>query len=221
VRRRAPRAARSSRPQPSRSATTSRRRAPRGRVHRVVPPRRSSRPGRPLPVRSSTAPLSARCGRRRCAANSLHPISACDRAARSVREAACVATAWAAAASATARAARVASARVAWRDDRAGRTGRGRENFSKRDAVEERDERGRACPEWRRRGGTWGSPPRGTREGREGRLERRTALEFFSSEVGVADEDVHDGDTDRGRIGPGTWASPRPASARLRGSSPS
>jgi hypothetical protein len=62
-----------------------------------------------------------------------------------MQEAACVATDWAAAASATARAARVASARVAWRDDTAGRTGSGRENFSKRDAVEERDERGRAC----------------------------------------------------------------------------
>jgi hypothetical protein len=53
-----------------------------GRVPRVLSPRRSSRPSRPLPVRSSTAPPSAHCGRRRCAANSQRSISACDRAAR-------------------------------------------------------------------------------------------------------------------------------------------
>ena len=86
---------------------------------------------------------------------------------------------------ATARAARIASARVAWRDDRAGRTGSGRENFSKRDVVEDRDERGRACRRQRRCGGTRGSHPRGTRARGAGAedwsaamLERRTALEF-------------------------------------------
>ena len=52
--------------------------------------------------------------------------------ARSMQEAARVATAWAAAASAAARAAWIASAWVAWRDGRVGRTGRGRENFSAR-----------------------------------------------------------------------------------------
>ncbi len=57
-----------------------------GRVPRVLSPRRSSRPSRPLPVRSSTAPPSARCGRRRCAANSQRSISACDRAARDPRK---------------------------------------------------------------------------------------------------------------------------------------
>ncbi len=123
---------RSSRPPLSRSATTSRRRAPRGRVHRVPPPRRSPSPSRPLPARSSTAPLSARCGRRRCAANSQRYISACDRSARPVQEAARVATAWDAEVLATARAAWVASAWAAWRDGRAGRTGSGRESCSAR-----------------------------------------------------------------------------------------
>jgi hypothetical protein len=59
VRRRVPHAARSSRPQPSRSPTTSRRRAPRGRVHRVLPPRPAPRAVRPRPSRSSTTSLSA------------------------------------------------------------------------------------------------------------------------------------------------------------------
>ena len=59
VRRRLPHSARSSRPQPSRSATTSRRLAPRGRVHRVPPPRPSPRSTRPRSSRSSTASLFA------------------------------------------------------------------------------------------------------------------------------------------------------------------
>jgi hypothetical protein len=104
-------------------------------------------------------------------------------------ETAWVATAWAAAVLATARAAWVASARVAWRDDTAGRTGSGRENFSKRDAVEERDERGRACrgaaTSWRDAGissaGDAGGGGVGAEDGSSAMLERRTALEFLSS----------------------------------------
>ena len=84
-----------------------------------------------------------------------------------------VATAWDAEALATARAARVATAWVAWRGGRADRTGSGRENSSERDAVEDREERGRACGGQRRRGGTRGSHPRGTRAG--GRRSARRA----------------------------------------------
>ena len=58
---------------------------------------------------------------------------------------ACVVSAWDARDLATARAARVVSVWVAWRDGRAGRTGWGREDFSKRDVAEGRHERGRAC----------------------------------------------------------------------------
>ena len=52
--------------------------------------------------------------------------------ARSLQAAACVATAWAAAVLASARAARVATTWVAWRDDRVGRAGRGREHSRER-----------------------------------------------------------------------------------------
>ena len=184
-------------------------RVPVGRNPRVLPPRLSARPGRPHSTRSFTASLFVS---QSAAARALVDGASFDAlwsppvrselpafhlgvrqgCARSMQEAVRVATAWAAAASATARAARVASARVAWRDDRAGRTGSGRENFSKRDAVEERDERGRAGGGQRRRGGTRGSHPRRTRAGGEAAedwsaalVERRTALEFLSSQVCV------------------------------------
>jgi hypothetical protein len=104
-----------------------------------------------------------------------------------------VATAWDAEALATARAARVATAWVAWRGGRADRTGSGRENSSERDAVEDREERGRACGGQRRRGGTRGSHPRGTRAGGERVLERRTALDSLSpGREGANDEERFD-----------------------------
>ena len=130
-----------------------------------------TRPSRPQPARSSTAPLSASWStvahafvdgaslgalrspllRSESPARHLGVRRGC---ARAMREAARVVTAWDAEALAIARAAGVAAAWTAWRDGRADRTGRGRENFSKRDAVEGRDERGRAGGGERRRGGT-------------------------------------------------------------------
>jgi hypothetical protein len=137
------------RPQPARPTTTSLPRAPCGRVHRVPPPRPASRAGRPRSVRSSTASLFAS---QSAAARALvdgaslgalcsPPVRSelptlhlgvrqgCE---RSMQEAARVASAWAAEALTIARAAWVASAWVAWRDGRAGRTGSGREDFRAR-----------------------------------------------------------------------------------------
>jgi hypothetical protein len=101
-----------------------------------------------LAARSSTAPLSTfRSAAFRALFSSVAPRAAiaagawrAHRAssrlrrdcARSMQEAARVATAWDAEALATARAARAASAWAAWRDGRAGRTGSGRENFRAR-----------------------------------------------------------------------------------------
>jgi hypothetical protein len=93
-------------------------------------------------------------------------------------EIASVATAWDAEGSATARAARVATAWVARRGGRADRPGRGRENFSERDAVEDREERGRACRGQRRRGGTRGSHPRGTRGRGRGVIDARRGVSY-------------------------------------------
>jgi hypothetical protein len=53
---------------------------------------------------------------------------------------------------------------------------------SERDVVEDREERGRACREWRGRGGTRGSHPRGTRARGRG-LHRREALDGLSPAV--------------------------------------
>ena len=97
----------------------------------------------PLLRRSPCAPSPRRAAR--CVADWPCAISACDATARdSCIWAACVATAWDAETWTTARAARVATAWAAWRDGRAGRMGSGRENFSERDVVADRDERGRA-----------------------------------------------------------------------------
>jgi hypothetical protein len=155
----APFSTRPSRPRPPRSSTTSLRRVPCGRSPRVLSPRR---PHAPLSASWSTAAHALVDGaslgalrspllRSESPARHLGVRRGC---ARAMREAARVVTAWDAEALAIARAARVAAAWTAWRDGRADRTGRGRENFSKRDAVEDRDERGRAGGGERRRGGT-------------------------------------------------------------------
>jgi hypothetical protein len=142
-------------------------------------PLASMRASRPKPLRSFLAPLSTS---RSAAFRALLPRVALRAAvaavawrahrasshvrrdcAPSIKTAARVATAWDAEAYATAQAARVATARAAWRVGRAGRTGSGREHTRERRRGGPR--RTRPCVQrgQGRRGGTRGSPPRGTR----------------------------------------------------------
>jgi hypothetical protein len=191
--------ARFSRPQPSRSATTSRRRAPRGRVHRVPPPRRSH-------VRRSAAFIAffhhvalrvpvgrCPCARRRrlsrravVAAGAQRTPSAPSRRATWLRD--------------PCKRPRVSQLpglqRLGRHHGPRGSPPRGSRGvtagwparavagrISARDVVEGRKERGRGDRWQRRRGGTRGSPPRGTRaRGRGARTSHRVGLLILSTQ---------------------------------------
>jgi hypothetical protein len=113
-----------------------------------------------------------------------------------------VAIAWDAEALATAQAARAAYGRAVPHGQWPG-------EISARDLVEDRDERGRACRGQRRRGGTRGSHPRGTRAGGEGAATSwRDAVISSAGDAGGRGGDL---------IGAGRWVSfPRHTGMRFR-----